>query len=146
MRALAAAAALAFVGCHHEPPAKAPAAERPLAKPGDLAGEWVRSDDMDFGYHLVVSATGEMTQTIERGRMGKCVQTATLTAGSEARSFDFAFSKEECDEGGVGAKRTMKVVSFTSDALDVIISGGVSPLHRHYTPAPKSTTGAPLAM
>jgi hypothetical protein len=132
------AGCILLAACHHEPPPKPPAAERPLAKPGDLAGSWVSSDDLDWGYALTFDATGKMTQTIERGRMGKCEQDAMLTLGSAPRTFAFAFKHDTCDEGGPGAARTLEVESFTADALAIVVRGGVSPLHRHYTPDPKT--------
>ncbi len=128
------------LGCHHAPPLRPPAAERPLTKPGDLAGSWVTSDDLDWGYQLTFDAAGKMTQTIERARMGKCVQDAQLVAGPVPRQFTFAWKHDACDEGGPGAARTLEVVSFTADQLDIIVRGGVGPLHRRYTPDPKAVT------
>ncbi len=140
-RALVACTVLA--GCHHEPPPKPPAPERPLTKPGDLAGSWVTSDDLDFGYALTFDGSGMMTQTIDRGRMGKCVQDAQLAMGSAARTFAFTFKHDSCDEGGPGAARTLEVESFTADVLSIVVRGGVSPLHRRYTPDPKVEPAAP---
>ena len=132
--------AIGSLGCHHAPPPRPAAPERPLTGPGDLAGSWVSSDDLDWGYQLTFDAAGKMTQTIERARMGKCVQDAQLTPGPAPRQFAFTWKHDACDEGGPGATRTLEVVSFTADQLDVIVRGGVGPLHRRYTPDPKAVT------
>ena len=124
----------ALAGCHHEPPPKPPAPERPLTKPGDLAGSWVTSDDLDFGYQLTFDGSGMMRQTIERGRMGKCDQDAQLAMGSAARTFTFTFKHDTCDEGGPGAARTLEIVSFTADSSSIVVRGGVSACTARYTP------------
>ena len=126
------------IGCHHAPPPKPPAPERPLTKPSDLAGSWVTSDDLDWGYALEFSASGAMKQSIERGRMGRCEQDAVLTPGSAPRTFAFTYTKDECDQGGPGAARTLEVVSFTDTALSIVVHGGVGEVHRTYTPDPKA--------
>jgi hypothetical protein len=139
---IAAAALVALVACHHEVPAKPVEPERPLAKPGDLAGSWVMSDDLDFGYTLQFDAAGKMTQTIDRGRMGVCVQDAQLLPSAKPRTFAFTWLHDNCDDGGKGAARTLEVVSFTKDGLVVVEHGGVSDVRRHYTPDPKATAGS----
>lgn len=106
------------------------------------------SDDMDFGYHLSIDASGNLVQTIDRGHLGTCTQDAPLAApaGGKPRVFALTWVHDTCDDGGRGAKRSLEVVSRTKDALEVIEHGGVSDVHRRYTPDPQAGSGAGSGM
>lgn len=117
---------LVLVACGHPPAAHAPPADQPVAAAADLAGKWVTSDDLDWGYSLTIDADGGYDQWIDRGHMGRCEQKGALTLVAP-RTFRIAFAREECHRdaslpNGLG-RLTMKVGSFTGDVLVLELAG-----------------------
>jgi hypothetical protein len=117
--------------CGHAPPPKPPPAELPVKTAADIAGTWVASDDMDWGYHLTIDKDGKLDQIIDRGRLGRCEQKGTL-APAAANELAITYSKNECNQQYDGGAVQMKVTSFTGDALAVTLVGyGIEERHAY---------------
>ena len=120
---------LAFA-CGHAPPPKPPPAELPVKTAADLAGTWVSSDDMDWGYRLTIDKDGKLDQLIDRGQLGKCEQKGTLAASDAPKQLAITYTKNECNQQYDGGAVQMKVTSFTGDALVVALVGyGIEEKH-----------------
>ncbi len=125
------------VACGHAPPPKPQAAEQPVKTAADLAGTWVTSDDMDWGYRLTIDKDGKLDQIIDRGRLGRCEQKGTIAAGDEPKQLAITYAKNECNQQYDGSAVQMKVTSFTGDALSVTLVGyGIEERHA-YKRAPR---------
>jgi hypothetical protein len=117
------------VACGHAA-APPPAAEKPLGAVADLAGAWVRDDDMGWFYKLALDAKGNLDQTVDRDQVGRCQQVGTLTAGDAPRHFKLALSKDTCTELGDAASATVTVESFTGDKLVLVVGKTRRAYHR----------------
>ena len=106
-----------------------------MTSAADLAGRWVSSDDLDWGYTLTIDASGALDQWIDRGKMGRCEQKGTLKPLAP-RAFRIAYAREECHRddtlpNGL-AQLTLKVASFTGDVLAIELAGDGTAEHRVY--------------
>jgi|SRR5580692_8609423 hypothetical protein len=117
------------VACGHAPP-PAPAAEKPVGSFADLAGAWVRDDDMGWFYKLTLDGNGNLDQTIDRDQVGRCQQTGKLTAGDAPKRFKLALAKDTCTELGDAASTTVTVESFTGDKLVLVVGTARRAYHR----------------
>src|SRR5258708_5524691 len=125
------------VACGHAPPPKPPPAELAVKTAADIAGTWVTSDDMDWGYRLTIDKDGKLDQTIDRGKLGRCAQKGTLAVGGEPKQFAITYAKNECNQQYDGGAVQLKVTSFTGDALAVTLVGyGVEERHVYKKAAP----------
>ena len=117
------------VACGHAPPPP-PAAEKTVGSVADLAGAWVRDDDMGWFYKLALDAKGNLDQTVDRGQIGPCEQVGTLTAGDAPSHFKLALSKDNCTELGDAASSAVTVESFTGDKLVLVVGKARRAYHR----------------
>ena len=127
---------LVLAGCGHSPPPKAAAVERPVKAVGDIAGNWVSSDDMDWSYRLALDPAGTIELLVDRNKMGKCAQRGTLTAGEAPQQFQLTYKHDECNRDYNGAALQLKVESFTGDSLTIAISGYGGQERHVFTRAP----------
>jgi len=134
MRGMRALVVLLVFACGHAPP-KPAAVEQPVTSIADIAGIWIASDELDWAYKLSVEPTGAIALVIDRNKMGICEQKGTLAAGSEPKSFQLTYERNECNRDYAGAVLQMKIASFTGDALTVVITGYGSEERRTYTRA-----------
>jgi len=131
-------AVLVISSCAKPPPPKPPAAELEVTGPASFAGSWVMSDDMDFGYTLVVRPAGQLVLTIDRGKMGRCEQKGTLAAGADARTYRIVYTKNTCNPDAGGTPMEIKILSFTGSALALLITGDGTERRPTYARDPKS--------
>ncbi|HUJ62480.1 MAG TPA: hypothetical protein VLX92_28460 [Kofleriaceae bacterium] len=117
---------LAVAACGHAPPPPPAAAERPVGSAADLAGSWVTSDAMDFGYALTIGKDGSYDLVIDRNRMGKCEQTGRLAG--KARAWQLTYQRDDCEHATGAAAVTIE--SFTGDALTLAVGGDRRTYHR----------------
>ena len=78
------------------------------------------SDDMDFGYSLVIRPTGQLVLAIDRGKMGRCEQKGTMKPSSP-RVFQVTYTRGECNPQAVNIPLDMSVASFTGTSLTVVV-------------------------
>ncbi len=125
------------VGCGHAPPPAPKPVEKPVAAAGDIAGHWVTSDDMDWGYALTIDASGTYDMWIDRARMGRCEQKGKLSA-TGASAFRLSLERDECGRNDVtpGA-HDLTITSFTGDALTIAMDG----VTRSYRRGPSDAAG-----
>jgi hypothetical protein len=110
-----------MAACGHGAPPPQKPVERQVASVADLAGTWVASDEMDFGYTLTLSPDGGFDQFIDRNRMGKCEQKGTLRGQG---AFKLAYTRDDCRDNplnGPPPTVDVKIESFTGDALTLAI-------------------------
>jgi hypothetical protein len=122
--------------CGHPAPPKPPPAERAVTTAADLAGSWVSSDDLDWGYRMTIGADGAIAVTIDRGKLGRCEQKGKLDAGGEAKTFTVTYAKNDCNRDYAGAQLVLKISSFTGDALAFALTGYGSEERHIYRRAP----------
>jgi hypothetical protein len=108
------------------------AAELPAEKVGDVAGTWVASDDMDWGYKMTITAPSTIDVWIDRGKMGRCEQKGTLKPSSP-RVFQVTYTRGECNPQAVNVPIDMSIASFTGSSLTVVVGDQ----KRVYTRAPQ---------
>lgn len=125
-------------GCGHAPPPRAASAEIPVTSPATIAGRWLTSDDLDWGYALEISADGRYTLHLERGKMGGCERRGRLSGKPEAGTFQLAYSKSTCDPPGTIALVSLSVTSFTGEALAVVVTGNGTEDRRSYQRDPRA--------
>jgi|SRR5688500_5136053 len=107
--------------CSKPPPPKPPPAERSADKVADIAGRWVASDEMDWGYDMKIEASGAIDVWIDRGKTGRCEQKGTITPAA-SRVFRVVYTRGECNPGAVNVPIDMTVKSFTGDALTIVVA------------------------
>jgi len=94
--------------------------ELPATQVADLAGTWVASDDMDWGYKMTISAPATIDVWIDRGKMGRCEQKGTMKPSSP-RVFQVTYTRGECNPQAVNIPLDMSVASFTGTSLTVVV-------------------------
>jgi len=97
------------------------------------------SDDMDFGYSLVIRPTGQLVLAIDRGKMGRCEQKGTLEAGADPRTYRIVYTKNTCNPDYGGTPMEIKIRSFTGSDLALVITGDGTERRPTYARDPKST-------
>ena len=113
--------ALVLTSCAKPPPPKPPPAQLAADAVADLAGRWVASDDLDWGYSMTIAPTGEIDVWIDRGKMGRCEQKGTIVAQGN-RTFRVTYSRGECNPRAVNTPLALMVTSFTGEALTVVVA------------------------
>jgi len=131
MRALV--VAVIGLGCSHPPPPKPVAAEKPVTSFADVDGEWVTSDDMDFGYHLYLKQTGDLFLDTDRGKLGRCTLHGHMIAGATSPKFELEASLDECHRDRPPGTFYVTFSSFTGDHLTVEITDNDGSTRRTYT-------------
>jgi hypothetical protein len=106
--------------------------EMPAEKVADVAGTWVTSDEMDWGYKMTITAPSTIDVWIDRGKMGRCEQKGTM-APSSPRVFRVVYSRGECNPQAVNIPIDMSVASFTGGRLTIVVGDQ----KRTYTRAPE---------
>ena len=106
--------------------------ELPAEKVADVAGTWVASDEMDWGYKMTIAAPATIDVWIDRGKMGRCEQKGTM-ASSSPRVFKVTYTRGECNPQAVGIPIDMSIASFTGTSLTVVVGDQ----KRTYTRAPQ---------
>jgi hypothetical protein len=124
--------ALVIAACGAPPKKVQGPVEMPAEKVADVAGTWVSSDDMDWGYKMTITAPSTIDVWIDRGKMGRCEQKGTL-APSSPRVFRVVYTIGDCNRQAVNIPIEMAVSSFTGTSLTVVV--GDQP--RTYTRAPQ---------
>lgn len=124
------------VACSHPPPPKPVATERPVTDFGEVANEWTTSDDLDWGYFLKIQADGDFYLTVDRGKLGRCSQHATLVKGSTAPKFELEVLLDECHRDRASGPLFVTFPSFTGKTLTVEELDGDQRERRTYTAAP----------
>jgi hypothetical protein len=127
--------AVILVGCGHAPPPKPPPAEREVKATADLAGTWVTSDDLDWGYRMAIAADGAIDVVIDRNKLGRCEQKGTLEVVGPNK-FRVTYAKNECNRDYTGAALELGVTSFTGDELAIVVTGFGSEERHAYRRAP----------
>jgi hypothetical protein len=117
-------------GCGGAPPKPSGPVEKPVASIGDVAGTWVRDDDMGWFYSLTIDVTGNLAQTVDREQIGKCEQKGTVAAGDAPKHFKLVLRSDTCKELNDPAATTLTVESFTGDALVVVVGTAKRAYHR----------------
>jgi hypothetical protein len=107
-----------LVACSHPPPPKPPPAERPVTSFADVAATWTTSDDLDWGYFLTIQGD-DFSLTIDRGKLGRCTQHATLLRGSTGPKFELEVQLDECHRDRAAGPLYVTFPSFTGDTLAV---------------------------
>ncbi len=102
----------------------------------DVANEWTSSDDLDWGYFLKIQPDGELYLTIDRGKLGRCVQHATLVRGSTGPKFELEVVTDECHRDRAAGPLFVTFPSFTGKTLTVEEIDGNQHERHTYTVAP----------
>lgn len=123
--------------CSKPSPPKPPPAERPADRVADLAGRWVASDDLDWGYSMTIEPSGVIDVWIDRGKAGRCEQRGTIEPARASRTFRVIYRRGECDPEAVGVPLELTVRSFTGDVLAIVVAGQA----RTYQRAPATAPG-----
>ncbi|HEY5924226.1 MAG TPA: hypothetical protein VIV11_21260 [Kofleriaceae bacterium] len=107
--------------CSKPPTTKQPPAERAADRVVDIAGRWVASDDMDWGYSMTIEPSGVIEVWIDRGKAGRCEEKGTLEpAGS--RTFKLTYTRGECNPQAVNVPMDLKIGSFTGNTLTIVVA------------------------
>ncbi|MEO8845194.1 MAG: hypothetical protein ABI591_01955 [Kofleriaceae bacterium] len=123
------------VACSHPPPPRPVAAERPVTGFADIADEWVTSDDLDWGYFLKVQADGDLFLTVDRGKLGRCSQHATLIRGSTGPKLELEVVFDQCHRERAAGPLFVSFPSYTGTTLTVEELDGDRRERRTYTRA-----------
>ncbi len=109
-----------MVACGGGPPRARKPAEQAVAAPGDIAGRWLASDDLDGTYTLTIGKDGALDLVIERGKLGHCEQHGTLK-NTGPNQFEIAYAHDACHRnlGGDLTSAKLQITSFTGDALAI---------------------------
>jgi hypothetical protein len=109
-----------LAACGGSPKRAAAPVEMPAEKVADVAGTWVTSDEMDWGYKMTISPPSTIDVWIDRGKMGRCEQKGTLEATSP-RVFRVVYTRGECNPQAVNVPIDMSVASFTGQNLTIVV-------------------------
>ena len=120
MRRIWPCVAVAFAACGGTPHKAAAPVEMPAEKVADVAGVWVASDDMDWGYKMTITAPSTIDVWIDRNKLGRCEQKGTIAASSP-RVFRVVYTRGECNPQAVNLPIDMAVASFTGNQLTVVV-------------------------
>jgi hypothetical protein len=96
--------------------------ELPAEKVADVAGVWVTSDDMDWGYKMTIAAPATIDVWIDRNKLGRCEQKGTIQPRSP-RVFRVTYTRGECNPQAVNVPIDMSIESFTGDKLTLDVAG-----------------------
>jgi hypothetical protein len=113
---VAGAVIIALASCGHSAPPPPKAAEKPVGSVSDIAGQWVASDEMDFGYKLTIAPDGAFDLWIDRNKMGRCEEKGMLASASE-KTFQLTYKVNDCHREAKGTTQALAVESFTGDGL-----------------------------
>ena len=113
---------LLAVACGKPPAPKPPPVERAADAVADLAGRWVTSDDMDWGYTMTIEPGGVIDVWIDRGKQGRCEQKGTIEPAGTSRTFRVIYTRGECNPQQVNVPVELTVRSFTGDTLTVAVA------------------------
>ncbi len=94
--------------------------EMPAEQVSDLAGVWVTSDEMDWGYKMTITAPSTIDVWIDRNKLGRCEQKGTI-APSSPRVFRVTYTRGECNPQAVNIPIDMTIASFTGEQLTVVV-------------------------
>ena len=106
--------------CGGAPARKPPPAELPAEKVADVAGVWVTSDEMDWGYKMTIATPSTIDVWIDRNKMGRCEQKGTIQPSSP-RVFRVTYTRGECNPQAVNIPIDMSITSFTGDTLTLSV-------------------------
>nr|HEX4318599.1 hypothetical protein [Kofleriaceae bacterium] len=112
---------LAVAACSHPPPPVAPPAEKTVTSIADVAGTWVRDDDMGWFYTLTIDASGKLVQYVERDKLGRCEQKGTLAKGDSPTHYTLALAHDTCKELADAPSGPLAIDSFTGTALTLTV-------------------------
>jgi hypothetical protein len=128
-------------GCGH--PAPAPthtATELPVTGTATFAGAWVTSDDMDWGYRLVIAGDGRFTVVVDRGKLGRCEQRGKLAAAADPKSYKLTLVTDSCSPTGAGGgSLAVTIPSYTGESLTLAYTVGTTETRRTYQRDPTAT-------
>ena len=124
-----------MLACSHPPPPKPAVVEKPVTTFGDIAEEWVTSDDLDWGYVLMIRGDGDFDLNLDRGKLGPCRQHATLLRGSTAPKFELEVDIDDCHRDRAAGSLFVTFPSFTGTTLTVEELDGDYHERRTYTRA-----------
>jgi hypothetical protein len=110
----------AVAACGGAPAKKPPPVELPAEKVADLAGVWVASDEMDWGYKMTITAPAKIDVWIDRNKMGRCEQVGKIEPTSP-RVFRVTYTRGECNPQAVNVPIDMSIASFTGSSLTVVV-------------------------
>lgn len=123
-------------GCGSKPTPKPPPAELEITGPASFAGSWVTDDDMSFFYRLTITADGQYTLVIDRGKLSRCETKGTLVGGADPRQYTIPQAQYTCDAPATTVALDVAIRSFTGEKLVVESSGSA----RTYSRAPENPT------
>ena len=128
------------IGCGHPaPPPTQTATELPVTGTATFAGSWVTSDDMDYGYRLVIATDGRFAVAVDRGKLGKCEQRGKLAAGADAKSYKLTLVTDSCSPTGAGGgSLAVTIPSYTGESLTLAYTVGANETRRTYQRDPKA--------
>jgi hypothetical protein len=118
--------ALLSAACGHAPPPAPKATEQAVSSIGDIAGEWVADDAMDWGYKLTIEPSGAIDAWMDRGKIGRCKQKGQAVAAGP-KAFAVTYSLEECHRDAhrspdAPIRSKLEVTSFTGKDLSVVVT------------------------
>lgn len=100
-------------------PARGPV-ELPAEQVRDVAGTWVASDDMDWGYKMTITPPSTIDVWIDRGKLGRCEQKGTMEPSSP-RVFRVVYTRGECNPQAVNLPLELSIASFTGERLTIVV-------------------------
>jgi hypothetical protein len=107
-----------LLACSHPPPPKPVVPESPVVSFSDVADTWTTSDDLDWGYFLTIKGD-DFSLTVDRGKLGQCVQHATLVKGSTAPKFELEVEVDECHRDRADGPLFVTFSGWTATSLTV---------------------------
>jgi hypothetical protein len=132
-----------LLACSHPPPPKPVVAEQPVTSFGDVAAEWVTSDDLDWGYFLTIRPDGDFYLTVDRGKLSPCSQHATLVRGATAPKFELEVDVDDCHADRAAGPLFITFPSFTGKTLTIEQLDGGHHERRTYTRSISAATSKP---
>jgi hypothetical protein len=123
---------LLAAACGHAPPPAAKEVERPARSVAEIAGMWVTSDDMDWGYNMTISPKGTIDVWIDRGKMGRCQQKGSIAAGKTEGQFRLVYKIGQCEPRAVNVPIDATITQLSTH-LTIIVGSD----HRVYERAPE---------
>jgi hypothetical protein len=121
---------IVVAACHLAPPPAPPPAEKAVSSIADVAGTWVRDDDIGWFYTLTIDAKGGFVQYVERDKLGRCEQKGTLTQTDSPKHYTLALAKDTCKELADAPSGPLAIDSFTGGALELTVGAAHRAYHR----------------
>ena len=109
-----------LAACGGAPAREPPPPELPAEQVADVAGTWVSSDAMDWGYKMTIAAPETIDVWLDRNRLGRCEQKGTIEPSSP-RVFRVTYTRGECNPQAVNIPIELKIASFTGDTLTLVV-------------------------